>query len=724
MAAWLILLLLAGFDAADTTPPVVNRVAPAPDSTVSNPVTIRAALHDGGSGIDLKSLRLQLDGRDVTADASIDAEGVSYQPGKPLSEGIHRVELVVTDRAGNSGNRAVWRFGIDAPVPIEAKFENDVFLVNGEPYFPIGIYSGATRASERDLRYLIECADAGCNFQWIPATTTDAQLDVMLKHGQKAALSLYYPVKSLGEGDRALLDGQLARKDHPAILTWLTEYPNTDKEQIEIYAKAADILRQADPNHPVAWVSSWVAYYKPQFVSSDVAALYFYPIIEPEEGERRHTVLTPAPLVIAPGFAAVKGTGKQVWFLSQAFDYRIGRDPQLMLDSPDEVRPAPAQYGPLNYLPVVKGVKGLVFYASGYRFKGTNTYNAVTYYRDSWEQVLRIASELRYLSPILAAGEPLGTAQLKAGHEAIHFREWRYQGVQTLIAVNVKGEPVDATWRLAQPARPKVLFEDRVLTEPATELADRFAPLAVHIYQWPMDDDAAAKLRSAPSSAPAAQTPVRKKPMDVPLVARAVKTDQPPTIDGNLDEPCWQDAPPAVDFVTFGTDGELAQVQTRVRFVFTGEAIYIGVTCDEPAIATLVQHHTKHDAALWNDDSVEVWLDTNYDRNSAYHLIINPRGAVYDAREWHEPDAHQGDESWDSDCEVRIDEGKSQWTIEVRIAVNSFDRDPIAVGRWGLNLLRTRRGGHSTEMSSWTGVPTQPKSKFGTLLLMPQEGEG
>ena len=45
---------------------------------------------------------LQLDGKDVTAAATVSASLVTYRPAEPLSRGVHKLVLVVSDRAGNT----------------------------------------------------------------------------------------------------------------------------------------------------------------------------------------------------------------------------------------------------------------------------------------------------------------------------------------------------------------------------------------------------------------------------------------------------------------------------------------------------------------------------------------------------------------------------------------------------------------------------------------------
>lgn len=70
---------------------------------------IQARLDDEGSGVDPRSVRLIVDGLDVTANAYVTDDAVSYR--ERLGNGQHRAELVVRDKAGNV-NRTAWMFRV------------------------------------------------------------------------------------------------------------------------------------------------------------------------------------------------------------------------------------------------------------------------------------------------------------------------------------------------------------------------------------------------------------------------------------------------------------------------------------------------------------------------------------------------------------------------------------------------------------------------------------
>ncbi|MGH2405950.1 MAG: hypothetical protein ACRDGN_16050, partial [bacterium] len=66
---------------------------------------------DGESAVNPGAVRFLVNGRNVTAEATITETSTSYNPQVPFSPGPVRLELIVPDRAGNT-ERAAWSFAI------------------------------------------------------------------------------------------------------------------------------------------------------------------------------------------------------------------------------------------------------------------------------------------------------------------------------------------------------------------------------------------------------------------------------------------------------------------------------------------------------------------------------------------------------------------------------------------------------------------------------------
>ena len=165
----------------------------------------------------------------------------------------------------------------------------------------------------------------------------------------------------------------------------------------------------------------------------------------------------------------------------------------------------------------------------------------------------------------------------------------------------------------------------------------------------------------------------------------ARRTDEPPVIDGVLDEPAWRDATVVEDFrVTEPIAGVPLRQPTVVRILYDEEAIYFGFTCfDDPA--AVVRTALRRDADLRSDDRIMVMLDTFYERRTGYAFQVNPNGARWDALI---EDGGSVNSQWDAiwDAESRMTD--SGWVVEIAIPMKSLNFPEEGRGVWGLNLFR------------------------------------
>lgn len=117
----------------DTIAPTVTNQAPS-NTTSANPgIAISAQFADtNGSGIDIPSVRLVVDGIDVTDTATKTVSEITFTPSTRLADGAHNVALTLYDMAGNSTTSA-WSFGVDGTVPTVRDIvpANNSFLAAG-----------------------------------------------------------------------------------------------------------------------------------------------------------------------------------------------------------------------------------------------------------------------------------------------------------------------------------------------------------------------------------------------------------------------------------------------------------------------------------------------------------------------------------------------------------------------------------------------------------------
>jgi len=98
---------------ADVTGPVIRSHLGKLDYMVGsfppdNRPLIWAKYYDEGSGIDVDSIRMFMDGKDITANCRVRANKVSFKPGKTLkSPKLYEFKVIVRDKAGNK-SELVW----------------------------------------------------------------------------------------------------------------------------------------------------------------------------------------------------------------------------------------------------------------------------------------------------------------------------------------------------------------------------------------------------------------------------------------------------------------------------------------------------------------------------------------------------------------------------------------------------------------------------------------
>ncbi|MEJ8837210.1 hypothetical protein [Ramlibacter sp. AN1133] len=95
----------------DERPPQITELTPANGERIGERgrTHVRAHLSDEGSGIDPATVRLRLNGRDVTADARVTPDELHYRA--DLDPGRYNAELTVRDQAGNASTKS-WSFDV------------------------------------------------------------------------------------------------------------------------------------------------------------------------------------------------------------------------------------------------------------------------------------------------------------------------------------------------------------------------------------------------------------------------------------------------------------------------------------------------------------------------------------------------------------------------------------------------------------------------------------
>ncbi|PIR18615.1 MAG: hypothetical protein COV48_06545, partial [Elusimicrobia bacterium CG11_big_fil_rev_8_21_14_0_20_64_6] len=117
---------------ADAAPPVLT-FSPAAGSTVNSAAPIIVVAYtDADTAVDPLSVRLALDGVDITSQSFVTASSAAYTPPAALAQGGHAVSAEASDTAGNRA-ACVSTFFIDSIAPVST------LLVNGLPSSSTGL---------------------------------------------------------------------------------------------------------------------------------------------------------------------------------------------------------------------------------------------------------------------------------------------------------------------------------------------------------------------------------------------------------------------------------------------------------------------------------------------------------------------------------------------------------------------------------------------------------
>jgi len=181
----------------------------------------------------------------------------------------------------------------------------------------------------------------------------------------------------------------------------------------------------------------------------------------------------------------------------------------------------------------------------------------------------------------------------------------------------------------------------------------------------------------------------------------AVFVETPPRIDGKLDDAVWKRARPTSDFIQVEpVEDAPAEGQTIISVLYDEKNLYFGIRCLDPKPQKIRAVDTERDSHLWDDDSIEVFLDTYHDRRSAFCFVTNPLAAQLDQKISREGEVV--DRQWDCEWEVEASFDEEGWCAEMAIPFQELAFDPKQADVWGINFWRNAEG--RRERTTWSDV--------------------
>lgn len=167
------------------------------------------------------------------------------------------------------------------------------------------------------------------------------------------------------------------------------------------------------------------------------------------------------------------------------------------------------------------------------------------------------------------------------------------------------------------------------------------------------------------------------------------RVQQAPVLDGQLEPAEWAAAGCLSDFMVLGASA-LPRLPSRVFVMHTENALYLGAQLYDDAPGQMVANVTERDGRVYEDDCIEVYIDTEAGRTDYAQLVVNSLGTRFDA---YNRDAADNFE-WSVFSAVNND----GWTVEIELP---FDQGipPLEGESWNLGVCRN--AARAGELSTW-----------------------
>lgn len=472
--------------AIDNVPPEVWR---AMDSPVLEKNPRLAFAFKDESFVDWTSVKIKVDEEDATSRFIREGDVLREREPRPspYAEGLHKVEIFVADCRGNSVTAHKTFFvGTALAVPKCTLRGDGMALIDGKPFFPIGLYGMCAREFNGNSldKAFADIKAAGFNFaQTYGRAYASEFLAAARKHDVKLWVGWRKPDSNFMKKGRSF----------PQVLAWYLGDDTSEHATPQEVRDRHDAVTSIDPNRLTCQADvlspDWqVSRYARFVTATDVFMPEIYPVKEQKGHPSDITCVadTIFEMERIKQDMARFGDGKVracwpilQWFKGWGNWHHFPTREQLFATS---------------FAAIIHGANGITWYTYGgfYDKKRKKNNEGVTSTPERWQAICDLAGWIRELSPVLLSGpceQPAvpeilsGSAKDFHGQPSVTALLKRHDGKAYLIAVNAAYEKVRARFRIenAGPVA-EVMREGRTLRCPQGIIEDDFWPFGVHVY--------------------------------------------------------------------------------------------------------------------------------------------------------------------------------------------------------------------------------------------------
>ncbi|MBE0679246.1 MAG: carbohydrate binding family 9 domain-containing protein [Bacteroidales bacterium] len=193
--------------------------------------------------------------------------------------------------------------------------------------------------------------------------------------------------------------------------------------------------------------------------------------------------------------------------------------------------------------------------------------------------------------------------------------------------------------------------------------------------------------------------------------ATAVRTVEKIAIDGLLNEPTWQNAGPATDFIIYNPqNGVPSSYITEVRVLYDDDALYIGAMMYDDHPDSIFAELGQRDEGDINADHFYVEISPFNDGLNGEVFKVSASNVQIDNKLSTTDSWGHNDDTWDAVWESRTGITDNGWIAEIRIPYSALRFAKSATQVWGINFWREVR--RTRETSSWNFVTKE----FGSTI--------
>ncbi|MDA2934250.1 carbohydrate binding family 9 domain-containing protein [Acidobacteria bacterium AH-259-D05] len=191
-------------------------------------------------------------------------------------------------------------------------------------------------------------------------------------------------------------------------------------------------------------------------------------------------------------------------------------------------------------------------------------------------------------------------------------------------------------------------------------------------------------------------------------VARAVRIEGTPKIDGDLSESVWELASVVSEFAQRDPqEGEPATERTEVKILYNHKSIFFGVVCYDSEPEKILARERARDGgatgfhrsdAFMGDDTFEIILDTFHNHQDGFLFRTNPLGTKFDS--WISDEGRRENPNWDERWNTAARRTEEGWVAEIEIPFKSIRVPNEEDQPWGIDFKRNIR--RKNEEVAWS----------------------